>query len=688
LHCVYNYLRAVFENYFICMKQELFYQQQPFRFKKFARKAYAAFNSMNKVITIGVVTGCILTSMSVPASHAQEAPTENNRLEGIEEEQELDEVMVTASRLQTPLSQAAKRVTVISKEQIERAPVQSIQDILLYAAGVDVVQRGGHGVQADLSIRGGTFDQNAILLNGVNLSNAHTGHYNLDIPLNLSDIERIEIIHGPSALVYGVGSFSGGINIITKKNVGEALYARAEAGMYRLRGMEVRNSFRTGVAGHSLSVGHNSSDGYIANSDYDLYNVLWQTRLNLPDEAKIDIQAGYNDKRYGANTFYSARYPNQYEQTSSWMGSVKGEIGTRLKIIPILYWNRHHDRFDLIRDTETGRNYHRNDAYGGNLIFMYQSKLGNTSAGAELRREDILSSNLGKPMPEPWGNYTKADARTTVGVSLEHTLILNRWVLSAGALLSHTSLLKGEYKLYPSVSLVYRPSASLKLSASWSRSTRMPSFTDLYYTTETHDGNTGLRPEKSESFDLGLTYSASSFQAGLTGFFLRGRDMIDWVKVDPQDSKWASWNLTEVNTQGLEASVRFFAGVRTVVSLDYARMHQTSDTRGLLSLYALNYLRDKFTASFSHAIYKGLSAAWFFRFQKRMGTYEAFENQEKIADLPYPPFSTLDLKLNYQFRNITLSLKLNNLYDTYYFDKGNIPQAGFWLMGGISYALH
>jgi iron complex outermembrane receptor protein len=671
------------------MKREQFSRQEAFRFKKFARKAYAAFNSMHKVINIGVVAGCVLTSMPV---HAQQAATADS-LPKAAAERELEEVMVTASRLATPLGQAAKRVSVIGKEQIEQAPVQSIQDLLVYAAGIDVVQRGGQGVQADLSIRGGTFDQNAILLNGVNLSNAHTGHYSLDVPVNLSDVERIEIIHGPSALVYGVGSFSGGVNIITKKKAGEKLYARTEAGMYGFRGMEVRSSLASATAAHSLSVGHNSSEGYVANSDYSIYNALWQTRLDLPNESSLDVQAGYNDKKYGANTFYSARYPDQYEQTSSYLVSVKGETGGRLKMIPILYWNRHHDQFDLIRDTETGRNFHRNDTYGGNLIFTYQSRLGNTSLGADLRREEILSSNLGKALAEPRGNYKKSDARTTSGVALEHTLVLRRWVISAGVLLSHTSLLKDGYKFYPSAGLAYRLSPALKLSASWSRSTRMPTFTDLYYTTETHDGNAGLRPEKSESFDLGLRYGGPFVQAYLTGFLLYGRDMIDWVKVNPQDGKWASWNLTKVNTQGLEAGIRFFPsalwgflGEGSVVSFDYTRMRQSTDTQGLLSLYTLNYLRDKFTVQFQHPICKGLSAGWYFRFQKRMGTYEKFENLEKTADVPYPPFSTLDLRLTFQYQHLAFKLNLNNLYDTYYFDKGNIPQAGFWLTGGISYA--
>ena len=197
------------------MKQKHFRKESAYRFKRFIRKAYSAFNSMHRLVNIGVVSGCALAFLPMGTISAQKSADNEQQQKVMEKE--LDEVMVTASRVETPINQVAKLVTVITKQEIEQAPVQSIQDLLVYAANIDVIQRGGHGVQADISIRGGSFDQNAILLNGVNLSNAHTGHHNFNIPINLSDIERIEIIHGSSALIYGSSAFSGGINIITKK---------------------------------------------------------------------------------------------------------------------------------------------------------------------------------------------------------------------------------------------------------------------------------------------------------------------------------------------------------------------------------------------------------------------------------------------------------------------------------------
>ncbi len=620
------------------MKEKQFNRRQAYRFKKFLRKGYSAFNSLHRVVTIGVVAGCVLTSMKVTSLSAQTITVGQQQKVM---EQELEEVMVTASRVETPLNQSARLVTVITKDEIAQAPVRSIQDLLIYSANIDVIQRGGHGVQADISIRGGTFDQNAILLNGVNLSNAHTGHYSFDIPVNLSDVERIEIIHGPSALVYGASAFSGGVNIITKKEMDNRLYASVEAGMHNLRSLEVRGAAQTGPASHSLSAGYASSDGYIPNSDYSIYNLLWQTRLRIKESHKMDIFMGYNNKKYGANTFYSALYPNQYEMTGTYTGAVKGEFGTRLKMIPILYWTRHHDQFDLIKGDDYGRNFHRNDTYGASLILSYTSRLGTTSFGGELRKEDIMSSNLGKTMARPHRRYLKYDERTNTSVALEHTAGWNRFLVSAGVLMNHNTLLSGEYKFYPSVNISYRPADPVKLYTSWSKSTRMPTFTDLYYTTVTHNGNEGLQPENSQAWELGVKYTTPLIRAYLTGYLLWGRDMIDWVKEDPAETAWQSWNMTRINTQGMEAGMYFrlqewlpFLGENGSLAIDYTRIHQTSDAKDLISVYALTYLRDKFILKLHHRIGKNLDMDWYFRYQKRMGTYETFEDKKRYQMIP------------------------------------------------------
>ena len=647
--------------------------QHAFRFRRFVRKAYGAFNSMHKVVNIGVLTSSMLTFAHLsPVSAQQGAGAVADKML----EEELDEVTVTAARVETPLAQSARLITVITKAQIEQAPVQSLQELLAYAAHIDVIQRGGHGVQADISIRGGSADQTAILLDGINLTNPHTGHYNLDLPVNLSDIERIEIIHGPSALIYGSGAFSGGINIITKKEIDARVYASAETGMHNLWRGDVRGATGIGRTKNSLSAGYRSSDGYIPHSDYRMHNLLWQTRWNAREDAYLDVQLGYNNKHYGANTFYSAKFPNQYERTSAYMATLKGSFGQTLRVIPILYWSRHYDQFDLIKDTPKGRNFHRGDTYGANLILQYTSRIGTTTLGGEVRREDIVSSKLGKPRARPEGDYTKYDDRTTGSVTLEHTYTTSRISLSAGALVNYNTLTDA-IRFYPSVSAAYRPAEGLKIATTWSQSTRMPTFTDLYYT---------------QSVDLGVTYDRPLVSAYVKGFLMWGRDMIDWVRTSG-DAKWASWNLTEVDKQGVETGVTLRPGHRwpmlghSELSISYARMNQTADSKGLESKYLLNYLRDKLTVQLRHPVCRNFSAAWHFRLQKRMGNYRRFEGGADAGLHPYPAFSVLDLKLNYTLRNVDLHVSMNNLYDTQYYDVGNVPQAGFWLMGGVTYRL-
>jgi len=663
---------------------------------------------MHKIVNIGVVTFCTLTFAHVASAQSVAADQQPAKI--IEEE--LDEVTVTASRMELPVAQTPKPVIVITRKQIEQSPARSIGELLAYSANVDILQRGGRGVQTDVSIRGGSFDQTAILINGINFSNPQTGHYSLDLPVNLSDIERIEIVQGPSALIYGASAFSGGINIITKDSIAERIIADVSAGMYNLKEIEVRGAAKSGIATHSLSVGYKASDGftgatntdkygitilggyvdtamsYAGNTAYDMYNLLWQSNLEWRSGAKLSLLFGYNNKRYGANSFYTPAWPDQYERTGSFNYAVRGSFGDRLKFIPTLYWNRHLDRFDLIKDVPWERNFHRGDTYGATMVVQYTSPLGVTGVVGELRREDILSSKLGKRLNRPQGNYLAYDERLNTSVTLEHTLRLSRWLFSAGVLMNHNTFRNGEYGFYPSLSASYRPVDAIKIAASWSRSTRMPTYTELYYNTATHQANENLLPERSESLDLSLRYRNSRIEVGITGFMLWGRDMIDWIKVNADDKPTSS-NITKVDTRGIDASLRLLLGNQTSLSVAYTRMSQQYDAGETISesAAAINYLRDKLTVGFNHPVVGALTANWQLRFQKRMGTYEVYDNYVatgRYAD--YPAFATLDLRLDYRVGGLLFHLNATNLTDTKYCDWGNVPTPRFWLMGGVGYS--
>lgn len=680
-------------------RQKIKNSQIAFRFKRFAKKTYSAFNSMHKVVNIGVLSGCAL-AISFTTTTSAQVSSRDSVAHSKPGDKELEEVTVTASRVNLSLNQSARLVTIISKSEIDRAPVQSIQDLLNYAANIDVIQRGGRGVQADISIRGGSFDQTAILLNGINLSNPQTGHYSLDIPINLSDIDHIEIIHGPASITYGASAFSGGINIITKKNIDHKVFSKIEVGSHNSYNIEAQGNIKNSFSSNTLSVGYNTSDGYIENSDFDLINILWQTHLKPEKKSNIDIQLGYNDKKYGANTFYSAAYPNQYDKTQTYFASISGESGDKLKFIPKIYWSKHNDCFQLFRggtsnipDWYTSHNYHKTDVYGVNFNLQYTSKIGITSFGSEFRNEGIVSNVLGKICENYEGRYPKSDNRSNISFALEHNILLRKFTFSIGILTNKNTSLDEDFKLYPAINASYRMIDNLKIYTSWNKAMRMPTFTDLYYTTATHIGNTNLKYEESESYEIGFKYNNHFIDAYVSTYLMKGDNIIDWVKPNIDD-KWESRNITNIDKKGIEIGSKIYLNEfikelnnNNFINIGYTRLHQKKSSKEFISNYALNYLRDKLVVQLNHSIHKNISASWNFRWQNRMGSYIKYEDFKPGRETSYSPFSTLDLKLNWKLKDLNISLSANNIYDTKYYDLGNIPQAGFWLSGGVSYVI-
>ena len=194
------------------MQQKLFCERKALRFKHFSRKGYALFAVAGREVLIGTLSVATLSHAKADGISVITEATGDSLQRS---ELKLEEVVVTGSRAPLTLAESAKIVSVITREDIHRAAAESINDILKLAIGVDVRQRGGFGVQTDISVRGGNFDQITILLNGVNISSPHTGHLSADFPVSPEDIERIEVLEGPAARVYGTSAFNGVINIVT-----------------------------------------------------------------------------------------------------------------------------------------------------------------------------------------------------------------------------------------------------------------------------------------------------------------------------------------------------------------------------------------------------------------------------------------------------------------------------------------
>lgn len=677
--------------------------------RQFAHQGYSAFASLHRQVRIGVLSVATLGVAAKAEAQLSQAPALEPKEEPTEEVKPLDEVTVSGTLAPLTQLQSARIVTVLQRQDIEQAGVQSINDLFKLATGVDVRQRGGFGIQSDISIDGGIFDQITILLNGVNISNPHTGHLAADFPVSISDIERIEVLEGAASRVYGGQSFGGAINIVTRHEQETTLEAGAQGGSFGTFDAGARVGLMLGRTGHRVSGGGGRSDGGTLNSDWRKGQLYYQGDFSNR-HMTLDWQFGFSKKSYGANTFYSAAYPDQYERNERYLISVQGETKGKFHFTPQVYWNRTYDNFQLVRGKQFGENFHQADVYGIKAGGYFNWWGGKTALGAELRQEGILSTNLGRDLsPEHYVDarhghgtqYTRQDDRTSVSYNLEHNILLDRWTISAGLLANMTTSVDHRFRFYPGVDIAYRPATGWKLFLSYNKGFRLPSFTELYYKSATHEGNRGLKPEHNRSVQLGVQYATAGFQGTLRGFYHRGNRMIDWVMYTAEDNYHsAAFNLDNMGVQA-DARVSFpelfdkNTWLRSL-SVGYTYIHQKrhDDTPIFKSNYAMEYLRHKFVASLNHRIWNRLSATWSVRWQDRMGSYLRYsgtyvdpstgflrgESTGQLVD--YSPYATLDLKLQWTAEQYQVFVQGTNIINHKYYDLGNVQQPGIWVMAG------
>jgi vitamin B12 transporter len=665
-------------------------------FKRWGRKNYSLFLTLNRTVKISVLAVVYLISTPVITGASEQDTTE------FKMQFDLDEIEVSAQRSPVLFSQLARIISVIESKEIEATPAQSVQELLEYVAGVDVRQRGAEGVQADVSIRGGTFDQMLILLNGVNITDPQTGHHNLNLPISLSQVERIEVLEGSAARVYGPNAFSGAINIITKQSNSNSIRLSLEGGSHRYFNSNLSGSFRTGKLKHSLAVNRKKSNGYIENTDFEISNLFYSNQF-INEKGKISFQLGASQKGFGANSFYTPKYPNQYEEIKTLFSSVKWESKSKMHLTPVIYWRRNQDRFELFRDNPANwyknHNYHLTNVYGGNINSWIQWGYGKTAFGVEFRSENILSNVLGEEMdlsrkvPGENAEFTKSAFRNTTSVYFEHAVYLNNWSLTAGMLGNFVSKSNFGVKVFPGIDVSYNLARAVKAFASYNTSLRMPTFTDLYYSGPTNIGNPDLKPEKAATLEGGLKLNKKFVHGHVVVFHRQGKEIIDWVKTEG-DEIWQAQNLTQLNNFGTEAKIQFslqkLLGQPFPNKLSFSYFHNNLKKENLdyISNYVLDNLKHKFIGSINQNITKNITINFNVSFQDREGTYTQFVEGGWGNEIEYSSFWLFDAKINYNSRGLNVFLSANNIFDNSYNDIGNVIQPGRWIKAGISYQIN
>jgi len=325
-----------------------------------------------------------------------------------ERQYELNEIIVTGGRMPVSFNELTRSVLVLDSEEIKNLPAENLSELLQYAGSVDIRQRGLFGIQADVSIRGGTFDQSLVLIDGMKVNDPQTGHHNLNLPVSLGNIERIEILKGQGSRMFGPNAFSGVINIITKKDASRKISVTALGGENGYYNGDLNLSYSIGSLNNYLSLSKSKSDGYIHNTNFDVQNFSYRAAMGSPYE-NVNLFLGYNEKEFGANGFYSASFPNQWEHTKTRFAGLSSEFSfENLSLIPKIYWRRHNDRFLLnYMNPSFYENNHRTDVYGGELQTNIKTAAGDFSIGGEFIKDQIESSNLGNHKRENKGAFAE-----------------------------------------------------------------------------------------------------------------------------------------------------------------------------------------------------------------------------------------------------------------------------------------
>ena len=681
-------------------------KQGVFKFKRFGRKGYSLFAVLGRVVVVGVLSVATLSK-----SHAEgvgvKPVIDNDTTDKTDRELTLDEVSVTGSRAPLTRAQAARMVTVLERADIQAAPVQSVNDLLKYVASVDVRQRGPIGAQTDISIRGGNYEQITILLNGINICDPQTGHNAFDFPVDISEIERIEVLEGPAGRVYGTSSLLGAINIVTRPRPTSSVSAHIEGGSYGYLSAGARANVASGKWNNQLSGSYSRSDGYQRNSagglnsDYSGGKAFYQGTYD-DDIVSVSWHAGLSTKDFGSNTFYGAKWDDQFEHTLKTYTALQAETKKgSFHLKPSIYWNHSYDRFELFRDAAEKYpfNYHRTDIFGVNLNGYFDWILGRTAVGAELRNEDLLSGNLGEPLDNPHHisgtdrYYDHGINRTNISFVVEHNILLRRFTLSAGLVAVKNSWNGMNMKVYPGIDASYRIGDSFKIFANYNTSLRMPSVTELYYSVGGHVADKNLKPEEISSVEVGVKYADHGITTQASVYHNNWKNMIDWIRytADGPDAPWQSVNFTEVKATGFQAQLTL--NFRQIVptqrilksfNASYNYLFQDKDIDSSVeSKYSLEYLRHKLVANLQLNIVSRLDLGINFRWQDRRGIYTDFDGTVK----EYSPYSVVDARLSWTAPKYKLYLEANNIFDKTYIDYGCVPQPGTWLIAGLSVEL-
>lgn len=528
-------------------------------------------------------------------------------------------------------------------------------DFLRQDPSLDLRARAPAGVQSDLSIRGGTFGQTLVMLDGMRLNDPQTGHHNLNLPITMEALERVELLRGSGSTLYGADAVGGAVNFVTASPERTEARVRVGGGSHGTQQQRLLLEGRRGRWSQHLSAARDFSTGFKPNREYRSLAVTSITRRESSGGA-TSLILGHGDRPFGAEGFY-APYPS-WERTRAWFGGLRQRW--RETQVSAAY-RRHTDLFVLDRARpEFFVNRHRSQSW--QAAVRRAETLGLNARlhyGAEAFRDAIVSSNLGEHSRSRAAGYAAWDVRA-----------LRRFAFSVGA--RQESYHPGLAPFSPAVSGGVWLSERWKLRAASARAFRLPSFTDLYYRDPVTRGSAELRPESAWNHEVGWDWRHERIEVSGTVFERRERDGIDWVRL-PGEPHWRAMNLRRIRMRGLEAGLSLKPAARHRIEAAWTGL---SGARRALGEFQSRYV-------FNYPVHAA-SAAW----QGVVGDKLVGRLRVNwIQRLRRRSYATVEGALAWEGRRFCPLLQVYNLNNARYEEIPGVPMPGRALLVGVEVRL-
>lgn len=596
------------------------------------------------------------------------------------------EVVVYGKGLPFAFKDRTSTIQYFNMEKNGALPIRSVNEVLAYVPGVDLRQRGVQGVQGDLSIRGGTFEQNLILINGFKLVDPQTGHHAMNLPVLLTNVQNVEVYKSSGTRIFGQNAMTGAVNFVTRPSRRFGVNMQLSGGSFGGLGFQSTVSVPIGKLRQSISFGYDKSNGFWYNSDHTNQQLFYDAVVPLSKTQELKALIGYADRSFGANGYYTPSFPDQWESTQMAIAGLSHQVRIRkVTLLTKASLRTHRDEFRLKRfDPAFYTNKHWSEVITLEETGKWVSKLGTTGFGGEWRLEGLNSTNLGER------------ERTYASGFIDHTLKLfeNKLILVGNVHYFNLYMNGNTYQKYlPGFEIAYVPLPSLRIYGNIGQSYRAPSYTELFYQDYSNVGNPDLQPEYATNMEVGVSYSTTwgqsvsgskeSWKSKITvdaAVYRRNTtNMIDWVRsttipLDP----WMPVNLSSVIFTGFESNIHYqwngdgkFKIKELSLGYNYTdASHQFVDPlQASQSRYAFSGLRNQLVGKITGNLTQWVTLSLVYRGLDRVGgnAYSLFD--AKIAG-----------NLNHVF---SVFIEGNNLWNTDYVEAGYVQMPGRWFKAGI-----